>query len=105
MALRQRVMSLETMLTKATKDAKHFAAEAAEHRRQAARSEAGEAAGFLKDVLFKYLVASDEQKLTIFPLLANVVQFSKPELDHIQKMREHERATTTASGILSSFFL
>ena len=42
---------------------------------------------------------------TIFPLLANVVQFTKPELEHIRKVQEHTRSTTTASGILSSFFL
>ena len=41
---------------------------------------------------------------TIFPLLANVVQFTRGELDHIKQVQELERSTTTASGILSSFF-
>lgn len=102
--LRQRNAMLEQSLRQATADAKHYAVEAAEQRRAAARSQAGEAAGFLKDVLFKYLVASEEQKLTIFPLLANVVQFSKPELEHLRRVEEHKTATTTASGILSSIF-
>ena len=54
---------------------------------------------------FRYLVASESQQATIFPLLANVVQFTKPELEHIKRVREHQEATSTASGILSSFFL
>ena len=79
--------------------------EAAELKRSASRTEAGEAAGFLKDVLFKYLVASEDQQTTIFPLLASVVQFTKPELEHIRRTKEHQQSTTTASGILSAFFL
>ena len=37
-------------------------AQAADLKRQATRGDAGEAAGFLKDVLFKYLVADESQQ-------------------------------------------
>ena len=104
-ALRARVLQLETTLASASAEAKRATAEAVEMRRKADRGEAGEVAGYLKDVLFKYLCASEEQQLTIFPLLSKVVQFTPPELEHIRRVKEHARSTTTASGILSSFFL
>ena len=105
MALRQKVASLELEVDTTSSELRQALRDAAELRRSQSRTEAGEAAGFLKDVLFKYLVASEEQQTTIFPLLANVVQFTKGELEHIKRVKEVEKSTTTATGILSSFFL
>ena len=104
-ALRGRLATAEATLAQREAEATRYAAEAAELRRQLERGKAAEAPGFLKDVVFKYLVASEEQQQTIFALLASILQFTPQELSHIRRVREHVESTSTASGILSSFFL
>jgi hypothetical protein len=93
-ALRQRLAKVERALEDATAEATSATAENAELRLRLERSRAGEAAGFLKDVVFKYLVADETAKPTIFLLLASVLQFSKGEIAHIKRMQE-DRASTT----------
>lgn len=104
-ALRQRLAKVERALEDATAEATSATAENAELRLRLERSRAGEAAGFLKDVVFKYLVADETAKPTIFLLLASVLQFSKGEIAHIKRMQEDQESSGTASGLLSSFFL
>jgi len=103
--LRQRMEALEAELAHSAGAASHFATLSKELRRQVERTKAAEAPGFLKDVVFKYLVAPPEQQETIFKLLSSILQFSSVEVAHIQKAKDHEHSTTTATGILSSFFL
>jgi len=104
LALRQRLAQVEAQLEQRAAEASHFSAQNVELKRQVERSKANEATGFLKDIVFKYLVAGPEQQATIFSLLCSVLQFSKEEVAHIQRSQEHVEATSTASGLLSSFF-
>ena len=80
--LRQRVAELEEALEQTIAEGRRAQGENVELKRAVARADAGDVAtGYLKDVLFKYLCASEErQRDVIFPLLAKAVQFTPPEL-------------------------